>query len=422
VSNENKHFGLALVVFALAASFYLYEFILQVSPAVMTEDLMRDFNVHATGMAMIVGAYFYSYTFMQIPAGMLFDRYGPRLLLTISILLCVLGCALFASTENNGLAALGRVLMGIGSAFSFIGVLVLTARWFLPQQFALMLGIAQALSSVGAILGEYPVAFSVEHLSWRTTLFLLAGVGLVLALATWCIVRDYPPGMAPVKTAEAKTNNEWAKLVSVCANSQLWYLGAYSFLVWAPIVVFAGLWGVPFLALVYGISDSLASLYLSVIWLGIGVGSMSLGWWTDAIKCRNKPLQLSALLGVAAVTILVACPGLSMPLLIVVLFVFGFSAGGQAISFAVIKDIYTKQQLGTASGFNNMATVAGGICLQPLIGVGLELLWQGDYAHGVPFYTIANYQVAFMVLPLCYVLATFFSVFLIKETHCLSHN
>ncbi len=119
---------LPFIVCGLAAFFYLYEFILQVSPGVMTTALMRDFQVDAAVLGTTSAFYFYAYAPMQIPAGLLFDRYGPRLLITLALLICALGAFFFGMTTNLAFASAGRFFMGVGSAFSFIGILILISR------------------------------------------------------------------------------------------------------------------------------------------------------------------------------------------------------------------------------------------------------------------------------------------------------
>ena len=128
----------AYLVFFMAASFYLYEYVLQVAPSVMAEPMMQTFGVTAKGFGIVAACYFYAYAPMQLPAGILFDRYGPRRLMTCALCLCALGSFFFASTESLWTAALGRWFIGVGSAFSFIGVLVLLSRWFPPNYFAVL--------------------------------------------------------------------------------------------------------------------------------------------------------------------------------------------------------------------------------------------------------------------------------------------
>ena len=122
----------AWLVWLVAAIFYAYEFFLRISPKVMLPELAQAFNVHARQIADLSAAYYFAYACMQIPAGVLFDRYGIQKLLIAAAILVTAGSLLFASTSHLTLADLGRVLMGLGSAFSFIGCLKLASNCF-PQ-------------------------------------------------------------------------------------------------------------------------------------------------------------------------------------------------------------------------------------------------------------------------------------------------
>ena len=207
----------AYVVFLLSATFYLYEFVLQVAPGVMKESMMIAFQVNAAGFGIISAFYFYAYAPMQLPSGLLFDRYGPRKLMTTALIMCAVGSVFFASTNSLVTAALGRFLIGIASAFSFIGVLVLVSRWFPPQQFAFLAGIAQLMSSVGAIFGEMPLAALINQVGWRYASFILALIGFGLAALTWVLIRDYPH--QPTQPApERPFRDEWRRLLSVCPS------------------------------------------------------------------------------------------------------------------------------------------------------------------------------------------------------------
>ncbi len=146
-------------IFILATCFYLYEMILQVSPSAMANSIMRSLNTDAVGLSTISAFYFYAFAATQIPAGLLYDKYGPRLLMSLALLICAAGALLFASTLTIYTASLGRFMIGIGSAFSFIGILLLIVKWFPAHRFALIAGITQLMNSLGAICGEFPIAY-----------------------------------------------------------------------------------------------------------------------------------------------------------------------------------------------------------------------------------------------------------------------
>jgi len=411
---------LGTIICVLAAMFYMYEFVLQVSPAVMTNELMRDFGLNAASLGAISAFYYYAYTPMQLPAGLLYDRYGPRLLITIAILICACGAFFFGLTNNAAMASAGRFFMGVGSAFSFIGALLLISRWFPPQYFALLAGLVQLMSSIGAISGQVPLAIAVANWGWRHTIMSLSLFGIFLAIATWMVVRNSP---TEAQTGKKEINNHYEKgelkrLRLVCGNKQTWLVALYSFSVWAPIAAFAALWGVPFLVAAYGMDTTTASTAGAMTWIGIGLGSPLVGWWSDHIKRRCLPLTVCATLGIISILSVVYIPHLPLPLLYFLLFVLGLAAAGQSLAFGLVKDNNQISVTGTAIGFNNMATVAGGALLQPLVGALLHLNWNGVMQGNVPVYNAADFRAAFFILPICYVLSLVISAKYIRETHC----
>lgn len=410
---------LAAIICILASCFYMYEFILQVSPAVMTNELINDLGLNAISLGTMAAFYYYSYTPMQLPAGFLFDRFGPRRLLTVAVLTCAVGAFLFGSTTNIATASAGRFMMGMGSAFSFIGTLVLISRWFPSRYFAFLTGLVELMSCVGAIVGETPLTIAVGHWGWRQTIMVLGVIGVILALLIWLVVRDSPEVVS--KGHKFQPTSKKSILQSfhqVAVNSQTWFIALYSFMVWAPITAFAALWGVPFLVVAYGISTKAASAACTMIWLAIGIGCPLLGWWSDKVNLRGMPLKFAASLGIIGLIPVIYVPHLPLFWLYICLFLFGLAASGQSLAFGVVKDNNHSSVAGTAMGINNMATVAGGALFQPVIGIFLHLNWNGSYHNGSPFYSVEDYRKAFIILPFCYLIALLIGKFLIRETHC----
>lgn len=418
ITNEKRASSLltAYFIFFLAASFYLYEFILQVAPSVMAIPMMKTFGVTGEGFGFISAFYFYAYAPTQLPAGVLYDRYGPRKLMTFAIILCAFGSAFFASTDSVFTACMGRFLIGIGSAFSFIGVLVLISRWFPPHYFAILAGVAQLMSSVGAMFGEVPLAYLIENVGWRKASFILAFIGFILAIFFWLFIRDYPHQKNQI-IPEHYLRDEWKRLVAVCKHPHTWVIGGYAFAIWTPIAVFAALWGVPYLQEKFQIGVVAASGLCSMIWIGIGIGSPLLGWLSDKIESRRIALIISAILGLFATLILLYWPGLSFSFAPVILFVLGLGAGGQTVSFAVVKENNSPELVGTASGFNNLSVLIGGALFQPLVGSILQRTNSWHLVNGVPVYSVESYQIALLIMPLCFLASLLIAGFLLKESH-----
>ena len=414
--SETHKKSTAYFIFILATAFYLYEFILQVAPSVMAAPIMKTFGVSATGFGMISAFYFYAYAPMQLPAGLLFDRYGPRKLMTLAIVLCASGSVFFASTESILTAAAGRFMIGFGSAFSFIGALVLLSRWFPPSHFAILAGIAQFMSSAGAMFGERPLAMLIRAVGWREASFVLGGIGFVLAILFWIFIRDYPH--QPTQSMpKQRFRDEWKRLRAVCGRKYTWITGTYACTIWTPIAVFAGLWGIPYLEVKYDIGLLSASVMCSMIWLAIGLGSPVFGWLSDKFKSRRLILGISALFGLFATTLVVYVPGIPMHWMYLVLFLFGLGATGQTVSFAVVKDNNDPSLVGTACGFNNLSVVIGAAFFQPMVGVVLHHIGDVSVIDGVSVYGLQGYQKALLIMPLSYLINFLLVLFVLKESH-----
>lgn len=406
----------AYLIFLLAASFYLYEFVLQVAPSVMAGPMMRTFQVSAEGFGIISAFYFYAYAPMQLPAGLLFDRYGPRKLMSSALIMCALGSFFFASTTSIYTACLGRFLIGIASAFSFIGVLVLISRWFPARQFALFAGIAQAMSSVGAISGEVPLAALTESVGWRNASFILSVIAVILAILLWIFIRDYPDNSTQEKPG-VRLKEELYRFVEVCKHSYTWIVGSYAFCIWTPITVFAALWSVPYLESRYGVSVVVASSMSSMIWIGIGCGSPLLGWFSDKISSRRIALSISSALGLIASLVIFYVPDLSMASMYLLLLLFGIGSSGQSVSFAVVKENNSPELVGTASGFNNLCVLLGGALFQPLVGKILHNSTDWNMINSIHVYSEAAYRKALFMVPICYCISFLIVIFLLKESH-----
>lgn len=397
----------AIVIFILMALFLCFEMGLQVSPGVMTHELTDALKLNAFGLGLMSGVYFVTYTVMQIPSGLLYDRANFRKIVTIAITICAIGAGLFGLAQVMFEGALARLFMGFGSAFAFLSVLTVAARYFDKKYFAMLTGIAQLLAALGAIGGEIPVAWAVKHIGWRDTMLGLAGFGIVLMLVIWWFLQNACMG----RKVEAQTESVKTSLKTISKNKQTWLIALYVFCNWAPVTAFASLWGVPFLKQAYQLSTPAAASLISIIWLGIGLASPVIGALSDYWGRRKPILVLMGLIGLISVLVIVYIPTLPMWLLGVMLFTAGMGSAGQIVTFAVIRDYTAPQRTSTAIGFNNMAMVASGIIVQPLVGRLLN--WISGNATD---FTVSEFQHALIVLPIAFLICVVIALFGIRET------
>ena len=396
--------GKALIMYFVVSLFLFFEMAVQVSPSVMSTQLMQALNIGTLGLGFMSGGYFYTYTLMQIPSGILLDRFNPRYVIVISVLICALGCLLLGLANSFILASLARLFMGFGSAFAFVSVLVVTADLFSVKQFATMTGITQMLAALGAMSGQLPIHFIVDSIGWRRTMFLFAIIGLLIALGIYYILR-YERKEVDV-THKDPFSHFIHNLKRIVTNRQTWLLALYACLGWAPMSGFTSLWGVSFLIKVDQLSPGTAAFLCSLMWIGLAIASPLLGYVSTRFHNRKLPLVLSALIGVIAFSLLLFFK-LSPVYLAILLFLAGSACSGQALSFTLVKENNTADVAASAIAFNNMAVVISGAIFQPFIG------WLLKEFH---FLSLLRYRYALLVVLLAYAVAFILALFFIKDT------
>lgn len=400
--------------FLLVAAFLFYEMGVQVSPGVMTHHLMRDLGTTALGLSWVSGAYFITYTLMQIPAGLIYDRFHVRQVIILPILMCALGSFGFSIAGDISTALYSRMFMGLGSAFAFIAVLVVASDLFPAKYFAFIAGITQLLAAFGALCGEVPVVWAIEHMGWRETMSQIAIIGVVLAVLIFAFVR-YPKSNLQRKF---EFKHIMQSLKEICSSKQTWYLAVYACLLWAPMATFASLWGVPFVKHSMMISQEDAASIVSMMWLGIAFGSPLIGWASDFLETRKGLLVFVGLFGALSMGLsILAIHDLTQGMLKVCLFLSGAACSGQVLSFAVVKDNNQARNNAAAIGFNNMGVVLAGFIFQPLAGKLIQHHWRGAMIDSIPYYRTSDYRAGLIIIPIVFLIGGLIAAFKIEESY-----
>ena len=194
-----KHPGLqAYSVWGVALLFVLFQFFIQLSSGEIVNGLMKSFQLTAFGGGFLASAYYYIYVALQTPAGILMGRYGPRKLLSLGAAVLMVGSIVFASAHWLVVAFLGRLLMGTGAAFAFVGTLHLTDKWFPRDRFAFMTGLVELGGMLGTLVGVFWLAHFVELIGWRQCMYFVAGFSGVLSIILALVLRDMPANRRPL--------------------------------------------------------------------------------------------------------------------------------------------------------------------------------------------------------------------------------
>jgi MFS family permease len=412
------------LVWGLGAMLYFMGFFQRVAPAVMTDELMRDFGIGAAGLGNLSAVYFYSYVAMQVPTGLLADRWGPRRLLALGAFVAGLGTLLFALAHEIHWAATGRLLIGGSVAVAFVGLLKVAGNWFPPRNFALVSGMALFTGIVGAVFAGPPLRLLMNWYSWRSIIAGSAAVTLSICAGIWFFVRDTPSdkGYADFQQPGHPEPTDTRPGIFESLREVLRYPNALLLCIIPGgivgcVLTFSGLWGVPYLATHHQRTITGASFLSSALMLAWAVGGPMFGWLSDRLG-RRKPLYVVGCgLSLTGWGLIIFSESLPLPVLACLLILTGFCSGSMIIGFAYAKESVPLDLAGTVSGMVNMGVMMGPMTLQPVVGWILDQYWLGTEVGGVRVYSLAAYQTGFSLM-LAWLALGFVLLLFTHETRC----
>jgi MFS family permease len=415
--SNNKLFSktntLGWIYFSLAGMFFLYEFFLRTSMGALEEIFRLDLGLSAVSISLISSAYFLAYSLMQIPAGLLIDKYGVRKVGSVAIFVAALGSFIFSASSGVFLAWVGRFIIGLGSAFAFVMMCKIILDWFPRGRLGFLVGMTQVLGIIGPILAGVPLLYLLQACEndWRKVFYFIMCLGCVLAVLYWSVVRDRP-NIRGCRTLKTNANKERVQdvLLRIIKIKQLWFIALFVFLLYGPIEIMGSLFGIP-LMIHQGFNVKVASAAVSCIWLGLGIGSPVVGYISDLIAKRKSVLIFCALLGALATFFLIWGTYSSIIIYGFLFLVIGVAASAQTLSFTLVIENVNPDLSGAAVGFNNMFVILGAAFGQMVTGIILSLIGGGGHS-----YSLLNYQFALTFCVLLFIASAIVALFCIRES------
>ncbi len=410
---------LRTTVLLLAIGAYLLSFFHRVAPAAIARDLAAAFETSAASLGVLAATYFYVYTVMQIPTGVLADTLGPRRILTLGGIVAGAGSILFGLAPGFDLAVIGRTLVGLGVSVAFIAMLKLIAVWYEESRFATLTGAAMFIGNLGSTAAGAPLAWAAQAAGWRAVFVVVGILSLAIGVASWFLVQDRPGEKgAPAPKGVKSDRTVWlGALLEVMRNRATWPGFFVNFGVAGSLFSFAGLWAVPYLTQVHGLTRAAASNHVSVYFLGFAVGCAVIGRLSDGMG-KRKPLMVGgAVLHAFGWWIWIASGPLPPALTYVLCGAMGLLTASMTLSWACAKEVNPPLLSGMATSVVNVGVFLGPAILQPLVGWFMDRAWTGAMAEGARLYPPEAYATGLTLLAAaaaCGAAATFF----VRETGC----
>ncbi|MGJ4947915.1 MFS transporter [Bradyrhizobium sp. HKCCYLS20291] len=359
----------AYVAWSAVAFAYAIAFLQRMSPQTVGLSFMRDFGTDASGVAMLASSYFWGYTLMQIPAGLLVDRYGVKRVVLCSMAASVIGSFAFALAPTLPTVFIARLIVACGDALVFTALLKLVAQSFSDERFGLMSGISQVSGYAGGVVATTPLAAAVSGFGWRACFIVIACVGLA-NLGCAAVALRATPANHNAKTLTSVLQASWLALGSAanwgCAMSFASHF--------AVVTTLAGVWGIPMVSHYFGISPSAAGGPLLAFMVGNAVGSIFLGHAADRTRSLDTALIRISLLRMLLVAMLMPAIAHTFGLLYVgvVFAVLGLVAGGTVpLILKCTKHLYTAERIGVGASINTTSAGIFAGLAQPVIAFAM---------------------------------------------------
>ena len=392
------------IIWLTSVSFLLFQFFLQLSSGVVIGAIMHEKGLSAFAAGILSSSFYYVYTSLQIPVGLLFDRYNTRALLAVNAFICALGCFLFSIGQSVPALFCGRLIIGAGSAFAFVGVTRILRQHFPLKQYAFMMGLSETLGFTVTVFGMIGMGSLLSAFSWRYFIASAGALGILIALLCWIVIPSNKPTI---------NNHLYYKeqLMIMLKNKLIWVNGIFLCLEFSVITVFGAMWAVPFVQLKLDCTIKAASILTSMVLLGAGLSCPAFGWLSINLKKRKPLIHISCLSTAALVLLVLYLPTQDMILTGIILFAIGLCCGAYMLVFTIASELAPAESLSACTGFTNTLGMLSAPLLQPLVGYLLDL-----FNGGSGNYTLANYQSALLIIPAALILASGFSQCLPEKT------
>ncbi len=395
----------------IAVTFYAHQFLLRVSVSSLAPGLSKSFHISALSLANVAAFFYYAFMVMQIISGILIDKFGPKLMLTLAAVIVSVGSMIFSHSHSIMMLEISRVFIGGGAAFALIGTLTLARNWFNKKQFIIINGLTIAIGTFGAFVGVGPLAELLSELSWRKIIFYVSLLGLIHAVLIFIIIQD-----SPKTTTKTKQKNRGEKfftsLKSVFVNKQIWLCGLFAGFIYVPVNAFAALWCAQFLVANH-IPVALASTASSMIFVGLCLGSPLMAFVANRFQHITTIIKLSSLICIGLMCIVLYYPIQHVVFYFIYLFFIGIFVSSFSLSFIIVRSHSDQTNSATAFSLNNLLKLLAGTLLLEIIGLVLE---SHHAIHGTAHqvYKLSDFHFALSVLPISLILS-FILIFFVRN-------
>lgn len=369
-------------IFAVWLFAYLLSYFFRSANAVIAADLRADIGLNAEQLGFMTSLFYLSFALVQLPLGAALDRWGPRLVTPTLMLVGAAGSALFAVGDTYLELIIARALLGVGFAGVLMGAMKAFAAWFPSDRFATVSSLLVGIGSSGALLAGTPLAWLAGEVGWRTIFAWGAVVVVVAAGAILLGTRNAPEGTPP-----PASSTRVGGFGVIVRDRRFWRIALLNLTTVGAMLAVQGLWGGPYLADVYGLSELQVGNALVALGVGAVIGNLACGWLADRFGSGVVVMTGATIFIASQLLLALALPAMPVAALYLT---FGLFGSYFVVLVAEVRSIFPASLTGRAITGVNFFGMAGAMVVQWLMGVLIEA---GSAGEGVA----GGYRLAFLM-------------------------
>ncbi len=376
---------IAWMVWIIASVFYAYQYVLRVMPNIMLNDIMNHFAIDAAAFGQFSGVYYIGYSLMHLPLGILLDRFGPRKIMALCILLTVVGLSPLIFADRWIYPIVGRFLIGLGSSAAILGVFKIIRMTFEEKHFTRMLSFSVMIGLIGAIYGGGPVNYLCATLGYQAVVVLFGAIGVILAAATYWIIPN-----SKSESQESVLSN----IKEVLGNPKVIWTCIFAGFMVGPLEGFADVWGKAFLKHYLDFNETLAASLPSLIFIGMCFGSPLLSFVAE--RAQNYLLTIVGAGAVMALAFALLLTRLSPALVSINFVIVGICCAYQILAIYKVSTYVREEVAGLTTAIANMIIMVFGYVFHSIIGATVQAMG-GPTASQALVYGVAVIPIALIL-------------------------
>jgi len=398
--NKNMSLKTPLFLWSLATLFFAFQFILRLSTGVLREEIIQKFAVDTIAFGTLAGYYYLGYATMQLPIGIMLDKFNFKIVIFISILITSLGTFIFSTSSDFFYLLIGRLMIGAGSAVGFLSVAKITTSYFTLKYHSLMLGMSFTFGLIGAIFGITPMKMLFTHFGYHYTFNCLAIVGIIIGLMILLVKTDNNSNVSNMNHVSNSEPN--ISIFKLLLNPTILLIGLFGGLMVGALEGFADMWAMPFFKQVYQMSDIKSNLVTSFVYIGMCFGGPILAIIANLVKSPNLVIIITGLVMTIIFVVLLLCPSLNFTISSSLMFLLGIVCCYQVLIFTVVSNIVSVKSAGLAIAVVNCINMSFGHFFHKMISILISYNWDGMLNEsGTPMYSHDDFMIAIAVIPVC---------------------